>query len=116
MSVHQNLHFDQSYYRGELLANLRCSTAGSRLDISEPKSIAPRAYHLELLLQPVDETGWPRGQARCLYEADVSMAADRWSTWSRGVHRLPFRFEEDLLRRCHLRLTPTKITLSHREN
>ena len=113
MFRNQILHLEQSFYRGDLVAYLRCSAAGGRLDLAEPQSSAPGGYHLELLLQSVDATGWPYGQARRVYEADIPMAADRWSAWSRGIHRIPFRFEEDLLRRCHLRLTPIKIIYSN---
>ena len=102
-------HLQQTYHRGQLRAFLLCSDAGCDLDIVEPKLGACESYHLELLLQPVNESGWPQGSARPLYEADIPMTLDQWSPFSHGRHRLPFRLSEDLLERCHLRLTCRRI-------
>lgn len=98
-------HLHQPFYRGSLRAFLTCTEAGCVLEISEPQPGQYSCYHLEILHQPIDANGWPQGGPRCVYEADVQMIADHWSDYARGLHRLPFRLHEDLLGRCHFRLT-----------
>lgn len=103
-SMSANEHFTSSYYRDQLRLFVHCTGAGCTVDVAQPVEDCCPAYHLELLLQPTDPHGWPQGSVRLLYEADITMSGDCWSTWSRGFHRLPFRLSPELLRRCHIRL------------
>lgn len=107
-------HFRQSYYQRDLRAFLTCSEISCELDLAEPISEIHHDYHLEVLHQPTDKHGWPQGRPRSLYETDIIMKADRWSSWSRGYCQLPFRLTADLLRQCHLRLTA--ITMASDSN
>jgi hypothetical protein len=95
----------QAFHRDGLLAWINCTPAGCGIEVAQPDGSPCSRYRLELLLQPTDERGWPQGRVRCLYEAEVPLSEDRWSGFARGFHRLPFRFPEDLLNRCHIRLT-----------
>lgn len=96
--------FTSPYYRDDVRLYIHCTGAGCTVDVAQPIKNRCLAYHLELLLQPTDPQGWPWGSVRLLYEADIPMSEGRWSIWSRGFHRLPFRLSPDLLRRCHIRL------------
>ena len=106
----EDSHFTATYYRDDLLVYVMCSMSGCTIDLVQPNERNCDGYHLELLLQPTDEHGWPQGQVRLLYEAEISVRPDPWSQWTRGFHRLPFRLTEEQLRRCHIRLTCNTVT------
>ena len=97
-------HFSQAYYRGELRAHIHCTGAGCGIEVAQPRGTACRRYRLELLLQPLDKAGWPRGRPRCLFETTIPLRDHGSGRYSRGYQRLPF-LSRDALRQCHVRLT-----------
>lgn len=111
-AVNNSSQFHQTYFQGPLQAFLHCDETGCRLEIAEPLAAGCACYRLEVLLQPVNEFGWPIGQAQCLWETEITMHAISWSKFSHGHLRLPNRLPADLLRRCHLRLTCSRFDAS----
>lgn len=81
------------------------------VEIIEPADDAPECYSFEIILQAVNDTGWPVGLPRVLYAAKIAMKVGFNVEIARGVHELPHRLNSDLLSRCHIRLLPLTIGL-----
>jgi hypothetical protein len=103
--------FQQRYHRDRVRALLTCFVGSCGVDVCVLGKAAPTSARLEVILQPRGRDGLPQGHARCLFEATVLLYQDERRRAS-GYVRLPFHLDADVLRHCHLRITPLMMEAS----
>ena len=96
----------QWYYRGRVRALVTCFAGWCAVDVRLQDEQAASAVRLEIVLQPRAPNGLPQGHARCLFETAVPLRRAVGGRSVIGSVRLPPHLQADLLRHCHLRVTP----------